>query len=112
MYTIFVDDVLQLFGGGAMNDEIDDEMPLPSGRWRGIALKAAYAAPPAISFVCAVVAGYFAWQGASQKPPPDMAALATSILKSADASPEMRAWAEGTLGIETDIQMPARLVAQ
>ena len=98
-----------------MNDKIDDDeapLPRPSGRWRALALKAAHVAPPAISAACAILAGYFAWQGANHKPPPDMAALATSILKSGDASPEMRAWAEGTLGIETDIEMPTRMTAQ
>lgn len=98
-----------------MNDKIDDDdapLPRPAGRWRSIALKAAHLVPPTISVACAVLAGYFAWQGANHEPPPDMAALATSILKSGDASPEMRSWAEETLGIETGIEMPARITTQ
>ncbi|MER9136870.1 hypothetical protein NKI20_11240 [Mesorhizobium sp. M0830] len=49
---------------------------------------------------------------ANQKPPADMAALAVSILKSSDASPEMREWASDAIGIQNDIGMPAKSVQQ
>ncbi|ESY72496.1 hypothetical protein NKJ90_01070 [Mesorhizobium sp. M0051] len=49
---------------------------------------------------------------ANQKSPADMAALAVSILKSSDASPEMREWASDARGIQNDIGMPAKSVQQ
>ncbi|MER9334956.1 hypothetical protein NKJ06_13280 [Mesorhizobium sp. M0293] len=53
-----------------------------------------------------------AYMAANQKPPADMAALAVSILKSSDASPEMREWAADAVGIQNDIGMPAKAVQQ
>ncbi|ESW74455.1 hypothetical protein X773_26760 [Mesorhizobium sp. LSJC285A00] len=47
-----------------------------------------------------------------QKTAVDMAALAVSIMKSGDASPEMRDWAADVLGIQTDIEMPAKTAQQ
>ncbi|ESY03874.1 hypothetical protein X753_21155 [Mesorhizobium sp. LNJC399B00] len=48
----------------------------------------------------------------NNKPPADMAALAVSIMKSDDASPELRDWAADVLGIQTDIGMPAKTAQQ
>ena len=92
----------------------DDELPRPSrsGRWRAIALAAFQIVPPVISIGCAIVAGYFAFATTSKKPPADMAALAVSIMKSGDASPELRDWAADVLGIQTDIGMPAKTAQQ
>lgn len=42
---------------------------------------------------------------AATKPPANISTLAISILKSQDASPEMRDWAVGALGIQADIPM-------
>lgn len=99
-----------------MTELIDDEDVLPkihpTARWRAVALTAIQFAPPAISIGCAILAGYFTYRGANQKPPADVAALAVSILRSGDASPEMRDWATEALGIQTDIRMPARFVQQ
>ena len=98
-----------------MTDVIDEE-EIPktslSRRWRAIALRAIQFAPPIISIGCAIVVGYFTYMVANQKPPADMAALAVSILKSGDASPEMRVWAADALGIQTDIRMPAKSIQQ
>lgn len=54
------------------------------------------------------MAGYFTYVTSHNKPPADVAALAVSIMKSGDASPELRDWAADVLGIQTDIQMPAK----
>ncbi|ESW68337.1 hypothetical protein NKI32_17470 [Mesorhizobium sp. M0761] len=43
------------------------------------------------------MAGYFTYVTSHNKPPADMAALAVSIMKSGDASPELRDWAAGVL---------------
>jgi hypothetical protein len=69
-------------------------------------------ASPIISIGCAIIVGYFAYMAANQKPPEDMFSLAISILKSGDASPEMRSWATGVLRMQTDIPMPARFSEQ
>jgi hypothetical protein len=98
-----------------MTELIDeDELPKarPTARWRAIALAAIQFVPPAVSIGCAVLAGYFTYRGADQKPPADVAALAMSILKSGDASPEMKDWAAEALGIQTDIRMPAKFIQQ
>lgn len=99
-----------------MTELVDDEDMLPkispTARWRAMALTAIRFAPPAISIGCAILAGYFMYRGANQKPPADVAALAVSILRSDDASPEMRDWAAEALGIQTDIRMPAKFVQQ
>jgi hypothetical protein len=98
-----------------MTDVVDeDEIPKTSlaRRWRAIALTAIQFAPPIISIGCAIVVGYFTYMVANQKPPADMAALAVLILKSGDASPEMRDWAADALGIQTDIRMPAKSIQQ
>ncbi|MBA1143793.1 hypothetical protein [Mesorhizobium neociceri] len=60
------------------------------------------------------MAGYFTYVAShsNNKPPPDMAALAVSIMKSGDASPELRDWAADVLGIQTDIGMPAKTAQQ
>ena len=96
-----------------MTDIVDEEDP-PSRpkRWRAIAQRAIQFIPPIISVGCAIVVGYFTYFAAQQKPPADMAALAVSILKSKDAPPEMRDWAENALGIQSDIQMPAKFAQQ
>ena len=88
----------------------EDELPKsgPSGRWHTIALTTIRFVPPIISIVCAIVAGYFTFMTARPKPPADIVALAVSILKSGDAPPEMQDWAADTLGIQTDIPMPAK----
>lgn len=69
-------------------------------------------ASPVVSIGCAIVVGYFTYVAANQKPPEDMASLAISILKSGDASPEMRTWATGVLRFQTGISMPARINPQ
>ncbi|MES0129820.1 hypothetical protein [Mesorhizobium sp. M0029] len=58
------------------------------------------------------MAGYFTYVTSHNKPPADMAALAVWIMKSGDASPELRDWAAGVLGIQTDIGMPAKTAQQ
>ena len=58
------------------------------------------------------MAGYFTYMTANKKPPADMATLAVSIIKSDNASPEMRDWAADVLGIQTDIRMPAKSIQQ
>src|SRR5882724_5513954 len=92
-------------GRTALTDLADegDELPKtsPYGRWRAIALTAMQFVPPAVSIGCAITVGYLAHMVASQKPPADMAALAVSIMKSSDASPEMRDWAADALGIQS-----------
>ncbi|MET2832118.1 hypothetical protein [Mesorhizobium shangrilense] len=98
-----------------MTDLIDeDELPktIPSKRWRTLALTTTQFVPPIISIGCAMAVGYFAYAVSNQKPPADIAALAVSILKSSDASPEMRDWAADALGIQTDIPMPAKSIRQ
>ncbi|UVK45779.1 hypothetical protein BPNPMPFG_001351 [Mesorhizobium sp. AR07] len=98
-----------------MTDLVDgDDVPKssPSKRWRAIALAATQFIPSIISIGCAVAVGYFAYAAANQKPPADMAALAVSILKSSDASPEMREWAADAIGIQTEIGMRAKTIQQ
>ncbi len=96
-----------------MTDLLDeDELPSPPKRWRAIALATLQIVPPVISVGCAIMAGYFTYVTSHNKPPADMAALAVSIMKSGDASPELRDWAADVLGIETDIGMPAKSVQQ
>ena len=98
-----------------MTDLMDEDEPskaILDKRWRTMALATMKFAPPVISIGCAIMVGYLTYVVTSQKPPPDMAALAVSILKSGDASPEMRDWAAEVLGIQTDIRMPARFIQQ
>jgi hypothetical protein len=95
-----------------LDDDDDVPKPSPSKRWRIIALKTVQFVPPVISIGCAVTVGYFVYMAANQKPPADMAALAVSILKSSDASPEMREWAADAIGIQNDIGMPAKSIRQ
>jgi hypothetical protein len=98
-----------------MTDLVDeDELPAPSrsGRWRVIALATLHIVPPVVSIGCAIMAGYFTYVTSITKPPADMAALAVSIMKSGDASPELRDWAADVLGIQTDIGMPAKTAQQ
>jgi len=107
--------VLPTDGQSGMTDLVDeDELPAPSrsGRWRAVALATLHIVPPVISVGCAIVAGYFAFATTSKKPPADMAALAVSIMKSGDASPELRDWAADVLGIQTDIGMPVKTAQQ
>lgn len=61
--------------------------------------------PSIVSIGCALAAGYFTYRTANAKPPADTLTLAVSILKSRDASPEMRSWAAGALGIQTDLPL-------
>jgi hypothetical protein len=93
---------------------LDDEEELPQAvppqRWRLIAFAAARSAPPVISIGCAMLAGYFAYVATNAKPPADISRLAVSILKSGDASPEMRDWATDALGISTGIPMTVRSI--
>lgn len=49
--------------------------------------------------------GYLTYVVANKPAPADMSTLAVSILKSGDASPEMRDWATSALGIQTDIPL-------
>ncbi|TRC90874.1 MULTISPECIES: hypothetical protein [unclassified Mesorhizobium] len=94
--------------------DLEDEVPAPSrsGAWRTIALTTLQIVPPVISVGCAIMAGYFTYVTSNTKPPADMAALAMSIMKSGDASPELRDWAADVLGIQTDIGMPAKTAQQ
>ena len=96
-----------------MTDVTDEDQlpgPGPSRRWPAIALATLRFAPPLISAACAILAGYFTYAAANHKPPADVAALAVSILKSSDASPEMRDWAADALGIQSDIGMPTKSI--
>jgi len=98
-----------------MTDLLDeDELPTPSSpkRWRAIGLATLQIVPPVISVGCAIMAGYFTYVTSHNKPPADMAALAVSIMKSGEASPELRNWAADVLGIQTDIGMPAKTAQQ
>ena len=63
-------------------------------------------ASPIVALICAMLAGYFSYMVFNTKPPADMSKLAISILKSSDTSPEMREWATGALGIQTDVPLP------
>jgi len=87
--------------------DLDDveELPrtVPPPRWRLVGSATARLAPPVISVGCAILAGYFAYVATNAEPPADIAQLAVSILKSGDASPEMRSWATDALGIPTNI---------
>jgi hypothetical protein len=89
--------------------DFDGEEELPQvvllRRWRVVAVAAARFVPPVISIGCAMLAGYFAYVVTTAKPPANISQLAVSILKSGDASPEMRGWATDALGISTDIPM-------
>ncbi|TAN14560.1 MAG: hypothetical protein EPN45_03720 [Rhizobiaceae bacterium] len=89
-----------------MTDLLEDE-ELPQltllQRWRSTARAAITYGPSIISIGCAVAAGYFTYRAANVKPPANTMALAVSILKSPDTSPEMRAWATDALGIQTDL---------
>ncbi|BCG85466.1 hypothetical protein MesoLj113c_15760 [Mesorhizobium sp. 113-3-9] len=90
----------------------EGELPrtyLPA-RWRTLALATLRFVPPIISVVCAILVGYFTYATAYRRPPADISALAVSILKSSDASPEMRDWAADALGLQTDIPMPAKSI--
>lgn len=60
---------------------------------------------PLASLGGATAAGYFSYVIANTKPNADMIKLAVSILRSGDASPEMRGWATEVLGIQTSIPM-------
>ncbi|MGB3416380.1 MAG: hypothetical protein WBG88_04330 [Mesorhizobium sp.] len=83
----------------------EDDLPKPSPfqpRWASIKSAMLFASP-VIAMGWALVAGYFSYTVFNTKPPPDLSKLAISILKSGDASPEMRNWATGVLGIQTDI---------
>lgn len=87
------------------DDDDDDELLKPNlfQRCRSILPAIARFAPPIISIGCTFMVGYFTY-GVAHKPPlADMSTLAISILKSGDASPEMREWAKSALGIQTDI---------
>jgi len=91
-----------------MNDLADeDDIPqvAQSRRWRPIGLAALKFAPSVISVGCAMLAGYFAYVATNTRPPANISQLAISILKSEDAPREMRTWAAGALGIQTDIPM-------
>jgi hypothetical protein len=89
--------------------ELDDEEELPKAVpaqcRRLVAGAVARSAPPVISIACAMLAGYFAYVATNAKPPADISRLAVSILKSGDASPEMRSWATDALGIPTNVPM-------
>ena len=93
--------------GSRMTDlDDEDELPKPSlfQRCRALIRPMMLFASPIVAMGCALVAGYFSYTIFNTKPPPDMSTLAISILKSGDASPEMRDWATSALGIQTDIQ--------
>lgn len=94
--------------------EHDDEIPKQSllQRSRSIAWVALLIVSPIVSVGCAVLVGYFTHIAANQKPPEDVSSLAISILKSDEASPEIRSWAKGVLGLRTDVPMPISLVSQ
>lgn len=86
-----------------MIDIADDEI-LRKGRVHRLQKSlrhTALIASPVICIGCAVAVGYFAHAVINAKPVPDISKLAVSILKSADASPEMQDWAFETLGIQT-----------
>lgn len=87
----------------------DDEEELPKPTlvqrcWPMIRVTVLFASP-IVATGCAVLAGYFAHTAVNTKQPADISRLAVSILKSGDASPEMRGWAADALGISADIPM-------
>lgn len=92
----------------------DEDVPSPNPpsllqRSRSIAWTTLQIASPVFSLGCAVLIGYFTYSAATRPPPEDMSSLAISILKSGEASPEMRAWATGVLGLRAELSMPVRL---
>ncbi|KQU76147.1 hypothetical protein ASC75_00485 [Aminobacter sp. DSM 101952] len=98
-----------------MTDQIDeDDVPKPVllQRCRLIARATMLFAPPVVSVGCAIVVGYITYVTSTKEPPADISTLAISILKSGDASPEMRAWATGALGIRTDMPMSVGSIRQ
>lgn len=98
-----------------MTDQIDeDELPKSTlfQRCRSIARATMLFAPPVVSVGCAIVVGYITYVTSNKEPPADISTLAISILKSGDASPEMRAWATGALGIRTDMPISVGSIRQ
>lgn len=96
--------------------DLDNEDELPRQgllhRSRPIAWVVLLVVSPLVSIGCAILVGYFTHIAANQKPPEDVSSLAISILKSDEASPEMRSWAKGVIGLRTDVPMPIRLTSQ
>lgn len=98
-----------------MTDQSDEEeIPKPSllQGSQSIARTTMVFAPPIVSLGCAIVVGYITYVTSNKEPPADISTLAISILKSDDASPEMRAWATGALGIRTDMPMSVGSIRQ
>jgi hypothetical protein len=92
-----------------MTDIEEDEGPIKPPlleRCRAMVRPALLFASPIVALICAMLAGYFSYMVFHTKPPADMSKLAISILKSSDTSPEMREWATGALGIQTDVPLP------
>ncbi len=96
--------------------DLDQEDELPRQgllqRGRSIAWVTLLVVSPIVSIGCAILVGYLTHVAVNQKPPEDVSSLAISILKSEDASSEMRSWAKGVLGLRTEIPMPIRLISQ
>lgn len=94
-------------GGGMTDLDDDEELPKPAllQRCQAMVRPTLVFASPIVAMICAVLAGYFSYSVFNTKPPADMSRLAMSILKSGDASPEMREWATDALGIQTDISL-------
>lgn len=90
-----------------MADLVDDEDVQVDlfQHWQKVVRAIVQFAPPAVSIGCAVMVGYLTYVVANKPAPADMSTLAVSILKSGDASPEMRDWATSALGIQTDIPL-------
>lgn len=88
-----------------MTDIDDDGILKPSflHRCRAIAWPTIVFASPAVSLACALTVFYFTYTAVNRTPPADVSLLAVSILKSNDASPEMKSWATKALGIYTEI---------
>ena len=80
-------------------------------RWRSLTWTLLVVALPLASIGGATAAGYFSYVIANTKPNADTTKLAVSILKSGDASPEMRVWATEVLGIPTDRLPVTSLIA-
>jgi hypothetical protein len=84
--------------------DIDDDDELQKKnllqRCREIIRPSILLASPIISVCCAAMVIYFTYMEANRPPPADVSTLAVSILKSGDASPEMREWATAALGLQ------------
>lgn len=88
--------------GSGMTDVMNDELPRStvSQRFWAVTRSTILFASPIISVGCAVIVGCLVYEAVNRPAPADVSALAISILRSANASPEMKDWATGALGLQ------------